>query len=301
MARTVRRKPSSVRRQGAARKREQARGRAKERTGSAIGRAMALLPLSEEQWSRVFLIAILAGLALLAWTVASLAGLPQLAHARYAAAAADAGFAVRQVRVTGIERMNELKVYERVLAERDQPMPLVDLDAIRAGLLDLPWVKDARVSRQLPDRLVIDIVERTPHAVLKKPGRLVLIDPDGHELEPISPGAARGRLVVSGPGVARQVPDLRALLGAAPALKPKVAEAEWIGNRRWNLTFDTGQLLLLPEGSDPAATALIGFAEGDGRYRYLGGRLASFDMRVSGRMFGRLADGQAAAFEQESE
>ena len=30
------------------------------------------------------------------------------------------------------------------------------------------------------------------------------------------------------------------LLAAAPALKPQVREAEWIGNRRWNLTFKTG-------------------------------------------------------------
>lgn len=60
-------------------------------------------------------------------------------------------------------------------------MPLVDVEALRQDLLGLSWVEDARVSRQLPDTLVIDIVERTPHAVLRKPGRLVLIDATGRE------------------------------------------------------------------------------------------------------------------------
>src|SRR5690606_39462083 len=36
----------------------------------------------------------------------------------------------------------------------------VDLHALRASLIELPWVADARVSRQLPDTIVVDIVER---------------------------------------------------------------------------------------------------------------------------------------------
>ena len=35
-------------------------------------------------------------------------------------------------------------------------------------LLELPWVKDARVSIQLPETLAIDIIERTPHADSRK-------------------------------------------------------------------------------------------------------------------------------------
>src|SRR5690606_40681153 len=110
-----------------------------------------------------------------------------------------------------------------------------DLHALRASLIELPWVADARVSRQLPDTIVVDIVEREPHAVLRRPDRLVLIDATGHELEAISEEAARDMLRISGPGARSQVGALEELLDAAPALRPQVAEAEWIGNRRWNL------------------------------------------------------------------
>src|SRR5690606_15489553 len=125
-----------------------------------------------------------------AWLVASAAGLTALVGTQLAYAAADAGYEVERVEVRGVERMNELKVYERVLGQKDRAMPLVDLHALRDSLLELSWVEDARVSRQRPATSVVDIVERKPHAALKRADRLVLIDPAGHELEPVSEAGA---------------------------------------------------------------------------------------------------------------
>lgn len=288
MAETINRKGKGVRRSAAAQSRAATARKAKARTSGAVGGALALLPFTEEQLHKVFLAMILGAAVALAWFVASLAGVPALAQAQVAAVASDAGFEVRRVNVTGVERMNELKVYERVLAERDRPMPLVDVAAIRADLLALSWVADARVSRQLPDTLVVDVVERTPRAALRKPDRLVLIDGQGHELEPVSEANAKGMLKVAGPGAARQVAALDELLDAAPALKSQVAEAEWIGNRRWNLTFKTGQVLALPHGPDASAGALVQFARLDGSNRLLGGKVAAFDMRAPDRIYMRI-------------
>ena len=95
-------------------------------------------------------------------------------------------------------------------------------------------------------------------------------------------------LVLSGPGVGAKVPDLGRLLETAPALKPQVAEAEWVGNRRWNLTFKSGQEVLLPEGADQAGAALLAFARMDGVNRLLGGKVASFDMRAPDRIYLRV-------------
>ena len=288
MASKVKRGPKGVRRSAAARGRANTARRARARTGSVLDGAMAILPFTEEQLHRIFLAMILGGAVALAWFVASLAGVPAMAQQQVAYLASDAGFEVRRVQVTGVERMNELKVYERALARRDTPMPSVDLEDLRSELGELSWVKDARVSRQLPDTLVIDIVERTPHAVLAKPDRMVLIDPTGAELEPIAAKDAKGLLVISGPGAAKQVAALSELLDAAPALKPQVKAAEWIGNRRWNLTFATDQVLALPQGGEEGATALINFARLDGVNRLLGGKVASFDMRTPERIYMRV-------------
>ncbi len=290
---TVKRKTTGVRRSAAAKSRAAKARTARTRTQGGFNRALALLPFDDEQLHRIFLAIIIGGAAALAWFVASLAGVPALAQNEVAKLASDAGFEVRRVRVTGVQRMNELKIYERALAQRDRPMPLVDLEGLRSELVALPWVEDARVSRQLPDVLVIDVVERTPHAVLRKPDHLVLIDATGEELEPISAENAKGMLAVEGPGAAKQVANLGTLLDAAPAMRSKVAHAEWVGNRRWNLTFTTDQVLALPQGEKDAATALIQFARLDGQNRLLGGKVATFDMRAPERIYMRVP-GRAA-------
>jgi cell division protein FtsQ len=288
MSQTIRRKGTGARKAAAARGKAQKVHRARATTGSLLDRAMAWLPFSELQLQRIFLAVILGGSAALAWFVAAMAGLPAMAGKQIAAVASDAGFEVRRVEVRGVRNLNELKVYERVLAERDRAMPLVDIAALRAELLELSWVEDARVSRQLPDTLVVDIVERKPHAVLRKADRLVLIDAAGHELEAVSRARAKGRMIVSGPGAGKQVAALGTLLDAAPALRPQVAEAEWIGNRRWNLSFRTEQVLALPQGEREAANALIAFARLDGTNRLLGGKVAAFDMRAPDRIYLRI-------------
>lgn len=262
--------------------------RARGQASGLIDGAMGLLPFTEDQWSRIWLTIIIGGGVALALVIASLAGVPALAEAQIAKVAADAGFAVRHVKVTGTNRMDEREVYALALAQRSRAMPDVDIAALRTQLLTLPWVRDARVSRQLPDTLAIDIVEREPHAVLARPDRLMLIDRSGVELAPIAEAKAKGMLRISGSGAAMQVAQLEQLLAAAPALQPQVKAAEWVGNRRWNLVFRTDQVLALPEGEVEAATALVQFARLDGQNRLIGGKVAAFDMRTPPRIYMRV-------------
>ena len=221
MSQTIKRGGKSVRKAAASQGKARQVRAAKARTGSVLGAALGWLPISEEQWQRIFLAAILGAAAVLAWIVASFAGVPAMAEAQLATVSRNAGFEVRRVEVRGTKNLNELKVYERALAERERAMTMVDVEALRAELLQLSWVEDARVSRQLPDSLVIDIVERKPAAVLRKVDKLVLIDATGHELEVVGPARAQGKLVVSGLGAGQQVVALQGLISAAPALKPR--------------------------------------------------------------------------------
>ncbi|MFO6445744.1 cell division protein FtsQ/DivIB [Erythrobacter sp. NE805] len=291
MAQQIRRNGTpGVRRAARAQSRAVTARKARGSASGVVDKAMGVLPFTEEQWSRIWLAAIIGGTVAVAFVIASLAGVPALAQAQVAKIAADAGFEVRHVRVTGTARMDEQQVYARALATRNQAMPDVDIAALREELRALPWVKDARVSIQLPHTLAIDIVEREPHAVLEKPDRLVLIDATGVELEPIAADKAKGMLRLAGPGAGRQAKALESLLAAAPALAPKVEAAEWVGNRRWNLTFTTGQMLALPEGEVEAATALVKFARLDGKNRLLGGKVLAFDMRTPPRLYLRLPD-----------
>ncbi len=285
MARTNSRNTKGVRRQARAQGTSRKVNSARRKGRSILGRVLAMLPFTEEQLQKAFTVLILGGaLVGLGW-LAQISGATAVAADRFAHVASNAGFKLRSVNVQGTQRMNEMLVHERAFGQRDLAMTRVDTEGLRAELLELPWVEDARVSRQLPDVLKVDIVERQPHAVLRRADRLMLIDPTGVELEAISESDARDYLLIEGPAAQAQVETLEVLLDAAPALKGKVKGAEWVGNRRWNLTFDTGQRLALPQGEDRSAAALISFAQADGVHRLIGGEVASFDMRNPPRMY----------------
>lgn len=283
MARKVKRKAQGVRRAANSRSRASKARAAQRQSRGLVDTALTALPISQQQLQGTFLVLILAGAAIAAWFVASAAGVPAMLHQQMATSAGSAGFQMRNIDLTGVERMNRLKIYEEVMEYRGTPMPLLDLTQIRDDLKQMPWVAEARVSRQLPDKLVIDIEERTPHAVLVKPDRLVLIDHDGIELDPIAEADAEGMLRISGAGAKGEIDSLDRILAAAPALQPQIASAHRIGERRWNIVFKTGQILALPQGEDEAAAAFIDFAKLDGLYRLLGGKATVIDLRVPDR------------------
>jgi len=287
MAQTVRRNTKGVRRQaraqGTSRKVHKARSTGK----SLVGQLLGMLPFNEDQLHKAFTVLILAGVAALVVFLSEISGATAVLSDRFAHVTANAGFKLVHVEPRGVKRMNEMAIYEKAFSQKNLAMTRVDVNGLRDDLLTMPWVKDARVSRQLPNVLVIDIIERDPHAVLKRADRLMLIDPTGVELETVSAEKAEEMLLIEGAGAQGQVEALSRLLDAAPALRQSVSGAAWVGNRRWDLTFLTGQRLALPEGEDRAAAALISFARADGVHRLIGGKIVAFDLRNPPRMYMR--------------
>lgn len=277
--------------QGTSRPRAVRRGTraTKVRKSSWISRSVHALPFTEAQMQKGLTWAILAGLVGLAWLAASVSGATQMAYQKYAQIAGEQGFEVNRVEVRGVNRLNELLVYEVVLGEKDRAMPLVDLHELRDRLMRYGWIKDARVSRQLPDTLVVDIVERTPHAVWEHDGQYSLIDRNGVLLERITAKQGRQLLHLQGENANVMAPELARLIDKTPALAPHIASAKWIGNRRWNIGFKTGEVLALPEGEDEAATALLTFAKMEGINRLLGQGMTYFDLRDPERAYFRIA------------
>lgn len=253
-----------------------------------VDRAIAALPISEAALHRITVGGI-TGIAIASVLgIATLFGVPGLIGTAVAEGIGRAGFRVEQVEVTGIKRADKMTVYNYTLDQKSQAMPLVDLEEVRGKLMTIGWIADARVSRRLPNTLKVDIVERKAAAVWQHQGQLMLIDSEGVLLEPVSADAMPDMPLVIGDGAYAQQPAYQQLLNAAPALKPLVKAATWIGNRRWDLSFNTGERLALPEGDEAAAKALTKFAELDGADRLLGRGYLRFDMRDPSRLVVRM-------------
>lgn len=261
---------------------------------SALGTYLARLPISAEAVQRGMTYGLVAVALGSLWGVASFFGLPGMARMELAEFAAHNGYEVAKVEVRGTHRMDARAVYDIALGQVDRSMLNVDLAAVRADIARLPWVQDARVSRRLPDTLVVDIVERTPTAVWQNQGKLALIDGTGVVLEAVSPDAMPELPLLVGEAANRQAERLAKLMEAAPALKSLLAGATWVGNRRWDLRFQSGELLALPEGESQSAAALVNFARLDGVNHLLGRGVSRFDMRDPTRMVMRMPEGRAA-------
>lgn len=275
MSRTIRRGPPPRR----------AVVRGKKQKKSLGDRLIALVGISEETLKRLVTWAIVGAAALVALGAATWLGVPGMVGTAVAESLGRAGLKVEQIQITGLKNMDDQTVYAIALDQRSRAMPLVNLEDVRQQLLQYGWIKDAHVSRRLPDMLLIHIDERTPAAVWQDDGRLMLIDTAGVLLSDVSPQAMPDLPLIIGPDANTQEPAYQALLEAAPALRPRVRAATWVGNRRWNLTFDSGETLELPEENAPAA--LVKFAEMDGRDRLLGRGFTRFDMRDPTKLVAR--------------
>lgn len=265
-------------------------------------RMLARLPISEQALSRAVTWTLLGAGGAAAIAIATWIGIPSAIGIGVAETAARAGLRVEQVDITGLKRMDRETVYAVALeSQPSRAMLRLDLEAVRERLLTYGWIKQAYVSRRLPDRLLIHIVEREPAAVWQDNGQLTLIDATGKLLAPVDRANMPDLPLVIGPGADQQEPAYQALLAAAPALRPRVRAAAWMANRRWDLTFDTGETLALPQ-DDPEA-ALVKFAQMDGANPLLGRGWVRFDMRVPGKMYarrpgqdmGRAIDGETGA------
>lgn len=214
--------------------------------------------------------------------------LPQLAGLAIGEGVGKLGFTLRHVETRGNHRVSTQAIYDIAFSQQSSAMPLVDLDGTRERLLRLPWIREARVSRRLPETLVIEVIERVPAAVWQQQGRLYLVDAEGVVLEPV--GAAAPDLVrLIGPDANRRYAALSALLEAAPRLRPMITDATWVGQRRWDLHFQGGETLSLPEGEAEARRAIERFAQLDQRDSLLGRGFARIDMRDPRRAYVRIS------------
>lgn len=255
---------------------------------SRLDKFIAALPVGPATIQRIANITIGGVLLIAAGFTAHYGGVTKWAHDEFAGVVARAGFQVKRVEVVGANRIDYIKVYDIALSQQNRSMAAVDLDGVRADLLEYGWIKDARVSRRLPETLVIDIVERSPAAIWQHNQRLSLIDDSGVVLEPVTAATMPDLPLVIGPNANRRSRELAALLESSSSVKPLLAGATWVGNRRWDLRFESGETLLLPEGEEAAKQALAKFTHLEGSNRLLGRGILRFDMRDPARFVLRL-------------
>lgn len=281
-------KPSTIKRGKTTRTPTRTKRIPKAKKPSILSRAIDMIPISARTWQRIATVGTFALVGGVVLTGAVIAGIPQYVGTEAAQAVGRAGFQVKRVEVTGIDRMERLTVYAIALDQHSMAMPLVDVARVRWQLMQYGWIKDARVSRRLPDTLVVDIIERKPAAVWQHNQKLSLVDNEGVILDDVALNAMPELPILIGKDANHHAVELTTLMNRAPSLKPMLASASWVGERRWDLQFQSGETLALPEGEEKAGKALYRFARMDGVERLLGRGFVRFDMRDPAKFVARV-------------
>jgi cell division protein FtsQ len=84
-----------------------------------------------------------------------------------------------QIELTGNRIVSREAVLQQFARDRNRSVIRIPLDARRSALEELPWVESASVQRILPNRIRVEITERTPIAFLRNGTELALIDVHG--------------------------------------------------------------------------------------------------------------------------
>ncbi len=110
---------------------------------------------------------------------------------------------VDQIELGGNHYVTRATVLEKFAGDRGRSVLRIPLDARRHALEELPWVERASVERILPNRVRVELVERTPVAFLRQGTGLALIDAYGVILDRPMQGGLRFPVVT---GIGENIP-----------------------------------------------------------------------------------------------
>jgi len=205
-----------------------------------------------------------------------------------------------QIEIAGIQRVDRAAVLERFLSDRGRSVLRVPLEERRRALEEIPWVEQARVARVLPNRLRVEVVERTPVAFLRQGAELALIDAYGVVLERPGQGDFRFPVVA---GIAESAPRedrerqmklfvqfMQDVEKARPGASAKVSEVDLADLTDVRATVgDLAELGDPQAGGQGAVQVHFGatdfqskfqvFLENIGQWREKAGRVESVDLR----------------------
>ena len=135
----------------------------------------------------------------------------------------------------------------------------LDLDALRAEVEALDWVRSADLRLLSGGVLALGITEREPAVLWRSEKGLEMLDADGVRVAKVASRDLRPDLpLIAGAGADGAIREALDLLDAASPLGSRVLGLVHMGERRWDVVLDRDQRIRLPEkGALPALERVI--------------------------------------------
>jgi len=114
-------------------------------------------------------------------------------------------FEIKEISVRGVKELTEKDILAMAKIQQRSNILAVSTDVVAGRIAANPWVKHIYVGRELPDRLVLDVRERTPIALLKQAGNFYLMDGEGVVFKKLSKGDDVDLAIVTGVNIQAKV------------------------------------------------------------------------------------------------
>jgi cell division protein FtsQ len=181
------------------------------------------------------------------------------------AVTARTGFAIDQLHVTGHRETSEIDIIDRLELDGWTSLVGFDASAARERIAQLPWVAGVSVRKVYPDALEVKINERKPFAIWQHGNSLSVVEESGNVIAEFTGGRLSSLPLLVGMGAARDGVDFVNKVRAFPQIADRVKGYIRVAERRWDLRFDNGITVRLPERDEDKAIAdLIALDQADG-------------------------------------
>ncbi|HIJ76336.1 MAG TPA: FtsQ-type POTRA domain-containing protein [Deltaproteobacteria bacterium] len=187
--------------------------------------------------------------ALFCFVVLLAAGLSRLYHEMISAP----WFKLEEIEITGIKQLDRFDILNAMGLKRGQCTLNISTEQVAERLKKLPAVREASLRIDLSGRIVVEIVEREPAAIVKCADKNMQMDLDGILFSEATPGANGALPLITGfcgsnpnkgdPVAARTLEQIRELLSAIDSSKNWLSGTA-INECRWS---ENGFTLVLGE------------------------------------------------------
>lgn len=136
----------------------------------------------------------------------------------YSCALSSPYFEIRETAVRGLKELTEKDILTLADIPPRQNLLAVNTDSLVQRVSANPWVKKIYVGRELPDRLVLEVRERIPVAMVKQASNFYLMDNEGFVFKKLGKTDEVDLPILTGPGSVHKE-KTKLLLSALDLLK----------------------------------------------------------------------------------
>lgn len=201
------------------------------------------------------------------------AALGDVAQGRFAAA----GLAIGEISISGQTLTSEQAIFDALGIEPHTSTVSFDVEAARQRIAELPAVESVTVRKTYPGDVIVTVTEKVPVARWRVDGITFVVDESGEQIGE-DRGAYADLPLVVGDGANDDAMVMIRALDQYPDLKDGLVALSRIADRRWDLIYDTGLRVQLPElGVARALRNLDGY---QADYQLLDRDVTVIDLRV---------------------